>query len=614
MINQINLLQMNLIEQKEIINRLWMGGIPGVAFSNMLMKSLKINDLNELYGQNYEKEDLEFINSILNDLKINHFINEMEISNLPEKGAFITISNHPFGGIDGLLLLKLLLAKRRDVKVLSNFLLEKVAPLKDFLIFVNPFEKNRTTKPNLSGLKLASHQIDNEGVLSIFPAGEVSTIYKGSIQDKEWSPTAIRFIKNAQVPVVPIYFHGFNSAAFHLLGLVNANLRTAKLPSELFNKQNKPIQIKIGKPISVEEQKAFKDVSQYGRYLRTKTYSLGNALEVKKFFHFSLKSKKTPQDIVAETPWQNLEREIKSLSVEDVLFSSNNYTVFCVNANKIPVTLNEIGRLREISFRKVGEGTNKSIDLDEHDLYYQHLFIWDDHSKKIVGAYRVGKGAEILKTYGKKGFYINSLFKIKKDFLPVLAKSLELGRSFVAEGYQKNPLSLFLLWKGILYLLIKNEEYRYLIGPVTISNDFSDLSKRVIIDFLKLHFYHDKFAPLITPRIPYNVREKMFDNFLEYAEVNGDIRRLNNLIREIEDHRMTLPVLLRKYLEQNAKLLGFNIDPKFNKSLDGLIILDLLEVPVNTIRGLSKDMERDKFMSRLYNKNLVEEYANAPQL
>lgn len=605
---------MNLIEQKEIINRLWMGGISGVVFSSILMKSFKINNLNELYGQNSKKVDIEFINSILNDLKINHFINEIEISNLPEKGAFITVSNHPFGGIDGLLLLKLLLAKRRDVKVLTNYLLNKVKPLKEFLIPVDPFYKSKNVKTNFTGLRLASEQLENHGVLSVFPAGEVSTIYKGTIQDKEWSASAIRFIKNAQVPVVPIYFHGFNSIGFHLLGLVNSSLRTAKLPSELFNKQNKPIQIKIGKPISVEEQKAFKDVSQYGRYIRTRTYSLGNALEVKWFFHFSLKSRKTPQNIVAETPWQNIEREVKSLSVEDVLFSSNNYTVFCVSAGKIPITLNEIGRLREISFRKVGEGTNKSIDLDEHDLYYQHLFIWDDHLKKIVGAYRVGKGAEIIKTYGKKGFYINSLFKIKKEFLPVLAKSIELGRSFVAEAYQKNPLSLFLLWKGILYLLIKNEEYRYLIGPVTISNNFSDLSKRVMIDFLKLHFYHDKFSSLITPRTPYKLKEKMYDNFLEYSEINGDIKRLNYLISEIEDHRMTLPVLLRKYLEQNAKLLGFNIDPKFNKSLDGLIILDLLEVPVNTIRGLSKDMERDKFMTRIYNKNLVEEYVNAPQL
>lgn len=301
--------------------------------------------------------------------------------------------------------------------------------------------------------------------LGLFPAGEVSAYQadSNSVEDKEWSTSVLKLIRKANVPVIPIYFKGSNSMFFQLLGLIHPMLRTVKLPSELLNKKNRVIKLRIGNPIAVEVQRSFSDMIQYGKFLRAKTYLLGSSLEVKKFFLKSQKAEKKAEPIATEIAVEVLEKEVEGIREDYLLFTMKNYSVYCAPTMKIPNILNEIGRLREVTFRAVGEGTNRSIDLDEFDLYYYHLFIWDNDANRIVGAYRVGKGKDIIDRYGVKGFYINTLFKIRKDMLPVLYESIELGRSFIVEEYQRKPLPLFMLWKGILYFLIKNPEYRYLL-------------------------------------------------------------------------------------------------------------------------------------------------------
>src|SRR3954467_9315870 len=226
----------------------------------------------------------------------------------------------------------------------------------------------------------------------------------------------------------------------------------------------------------------------------------------------------------------------------------------------IPNVIREIGRLREITFREIGEGTNKSIDLDEYDIYYHHLFIWDVEAKLIVGAYRIGLGDEIFYSLGKKGFYVNELFKLKTQFIPVLKKSLELGRSWIRKEYQTKPLPLFLLWKGILKFVIDNPRYRYLIGPVSISNSFSQFSKSLIVDYInRNHFDHD-MAQYVKPRKKFKVNLENIDTDL-LLSAGDSFKGLDNLISEVETHNMKVPVLLRQYLALNAHIISFNIDP-----------------------------------------------------
>lgn len=595
---------MNLIESSDILkasgklNRLE-GNVGGSIVAKLVMYIMRLNKINKLYSDVYDEDPEAFLDRLIEALGVTIEINEEDLLKIPKEGPFITISNHPFGGLDGIILIKLLSKIRPDYKVMANFLLRKIVPIKDYFLAVNPFE-DRKNISSTSGIKEALRHLEEGKPLGLFPAGEVSS-YKAdsnNIEDKEWGQSVLKMIKKANVPVIPIYFKGSNSLLFQLLGLIHPMLRTVKLPSELLNKKNRIIRMRIGSPISPEIQNSFTDIMQYGKFLRAKTYLLGSSLEVKKFFLKTQKAGKHIEPVAPNVDVEVLKKEVENITEDYLLFTMKNYSVFCAPTLKIPNVLNEIGRLREVTFRAVGEGTNRSIDLDEFDLYYYHLFIWDNEVSRIVGAYRVGKGKDIIDRYGIKGFYINTLFKIRKDMLPVLYESIELGRSFVIEEYQRKPLPLFMLWKGILYFLIKNPEYRYLIGPVTISGKYTTVSKELIMKFIIRNHWDAELAQCVTPRCKYRVETNDPDVDVMVDASGADIAMLDKMIGDIEPSSDKLPILLKKYISLNGRIIGFNIDPKFNMCLDGLLILDLFDVPMNTIESLSKEMNDDTILSR----------------
>ena len=366
------------------------------------------------------------------------------------------------------------------------------------------------------------------------------------------------------------------------------------------NKKNKTIKIRIGNPISVKSQDKFTDIHQFGRYLRCKTYCLDSGIEVKRFFDYSLKSQPLPLPVVDSQPSEKIKGEINAIRKEHHLFSIKNYSVFCAPSNRIPVIMNELGRIREITFREVGEGTNQATDVDEFDLYYDQLIIWDDEAGQIVGGYRIGKGDDIYSQFGVKGFYTQSLFKMKSGFADTLKQSLELGRSFIIKEYQRKPLPLFLLWKGILYLLLKNPEYRFLIGPVSISNTYSGISKELIIRYIMANYFDYKRAAFVQPRNQFKVTTN--DPHLNTALENmtPDLHTLDKFIGDIDQYNNGLPILLKKYLGLNAKIVAFNIDPKFNDCVDGLLVLDIFEVPKPIIESLAKEVKDMSLLSRLF--------------
>jgi len=589
-----------LIEPDDIIRAAKLNKIGGASTARILMLLLRINKINKLYSELENKSGIEFIDGLIRELKISYEVSEEEIARIPKTGPFITISNHPYGGIDSMLMVKTISSVRKDYRVMANFLLKKVNAIDEFILPVNPFEDRKDARSSILGVKHSLEHLKKGNPLGIFPAGEVSSynIHSVGISDKQWMTPVLKMIKKAQVPVVPIYFTGNNSRLFHLLGLIHPSLRTARLPSELFNKKKKPIRIRIGNPISVKDQNEFRDIERYGRFLRAKTYALGSALEVHKFFRPTISRASRVEEIASPVENERIEQEVNQIRERYQLFESGDFQVFCTPSFCIPFIMNEIGRLREKTFRLVGEGTNRSIDVDEFDLYYNQLFVWDNKARKIVGAYRVGKGKEILSQYGVRGFYIQSLFRIHSSFYPVMEQSLELGRSFIVEEYQRKPLPLFLLWKGILYFLIKNPDYRYLIGPVSISNQFSEFSKEMIIKYIMLNHYNHEFARKIKPRKKFGV-----ENFPDIdtdilMESTSDINKFDRFIKDVETSNFNMPVLLKKYLKQNGRIIGFNIDPKFNNALDGLLILDLFDVPIETISSLSKEINDDSILER----------------
>lgn len=583
----------NLIERDEVAELTKIGNLKFPALAGLLMNILSIDKINDFYSRNSDKDVIDFIDALFEEVGVKFDFDETELKNIPKTGPVITVSNHPYGGIEGLMLLKILLLVRPDVKLMANFLLKKVNPITNHVIPVNPFE-NKEFFNSASGIKETFKLLSEGGALGTFPAGEVSSFQTNNkrVTDREWQPGLLRMIQRAEAPVVPIYFAGNNGVLFHLLGMIHPILRTAKLPSEVMNRSNKTVRVRIGKVISAEDQKSFSTPTQLGRYLRAKTYALGSAIEVKKFFKPNLKALKKPQQIIDAQPQEVLIAEIEKLrDNKQRIHTQKEFELYIASAGDIPNLLTEIGRQREITFRAVDEGTNRSVDLDEYDLYYHHLFLWDKEANKLVGAYRLGKGGDIMEIYGKRGFYIESLFKLKKPMEPILRSSVELGRSFVVQEYQRKILPLFLLWKGILYFIIKNPEYRYLIGPVSISNHYSKLSKGLMIEFIKRNFYRADLAEYVKPRKKFKPKYKQVDAGALLEKSGNDIRMLDQFIQEIEPEKFNVPVLLKKYIKQNARIISFNVDPKFEMSLDGLILLDMNDVPADTINDLRKDFE-----------------------
>lgn len=557
----------------------------------LLTRVARIDEVNDLYDKICNSQGLEAIEELFRQLDLEIELDEKQLENIPTKGAFIVAANHPFGALDGLTLLYAIAKVRPDFKVMANFLLQNVEPIKEYFVSVNPFENRKEVYSNVTGLKSVMQHLENGHPLGMFPAGEVST-FQGdfrTISDKKWTNSAVKIIRNANVPVVPVYFDGTNSRIFHLLGLIHANLRTLALPSEMLKKKGKVIRMKIGKPIQPKDTEMFSNLEQYGRYIRAKTYALGSSFDVKRDYFRVFRIQKKADDIIEPVPQETILKEIDSIQDFKTL-SYDNFDCYVVSSGYIPGILREIGRLREITFREVGEGTNKNIDLDEYDLYYNHLILWDREAKKIAGAYRVGNGYQIMNTYGRKGFYISSLFRISPQLDTMLSQSLELGRSFIVKEYQRHRLSLFLLWKGILYYLISNQQFRYIIGPVSISNQYQEVSKELIIEFITKNYFDHVLAEMVSPRNSFKPKISNVDTTALVESSQADLKKMDRIISDIEPTAFTMPVLLKKYLQQNAKIIAFNCDPKFNNALDGLMYLDLMNLPTDTVETLQREM------------------------
>lgn len=591
---------MGLVTPKEVAKAIGADkfGVFGTFSGWLLMKVLRISTANEIYNKHKHKKDLPFLNGLLDEFQIEFEIPEEDLKRIPKEGPFITISNHPLGGIDGILLLKLLLEHRTDYKIIANFLLHRIEPLKPYVMPVNPFENHKDAKSSVTGIKNALLHLKEGKPLGLFPAGEVSTYRDGKLMvDKEWEQGAVRLIKKAKVPVIPIYFHAKNSQLFYTLSKISDTLRTAKLPSELLSQKNRVIKVRIGKPISVKDQDSFTEIPDFYQFLRRKTYMLANPYEKaspKILSTHNLKIPKKAKKITSQKSPDLFIKEVDALREKGSrLLQSKNYEVFFASAKEIPNILHEIGRLREITFREVGEGTNKPIDLDRFDKYYHHLFLWDDQQNRLVGAYRMGLGQDIYKKHGINGFYIQTLFRIEPELYPMMEKTIEMGRAFIIKEYQQKPMPLFLLWKGIVHVTLRYPEHKYLIGGVSISNQFSEFSKSLMIEFMKSHYYDPYVAQYIRPKKEFKVKLKDADKDFVFDATEADMQKFDKIIDELEPGELRIPVLIKKYVKQNARLVAFNVDPKFNNAIDGLMYIKVADIPESTVKPVMEEFQAE---------------------
>lgn len=561
-------------------------GDPRVA---LLAEVSGLKRLERFYNEIEQAPGQDFIQALFAHLELGLEVDNDDLGQIPTQGGVVFVANHPYGAIDGLALIDVVRRVRPDVKVLANFMLQQLEPLKDRFIGVNPFEQLKA-RSSFHGMRQAMEHLAGGGALGIFPAGEVSS-YRTELKavaDPRWKTPVIKLIKNAGVPVVPVWFDGANSFIFQMLGMIHPDLRTMALPGEMLRMRGKRVRLRIGKPIAPKDLAAL-SVEQLTRYLRAKTYALGSGVQVRREQFKHLRFPRRPKDVVEPQAANDIERELAS--IRDLrIGGQGEFDLYLAPSERVPRMLREIGREREIAFRAVGEGTNKRIDLDEFDLYYDHLFLWDREQHRLAGAYRIGDGRRIMERYGKRGFYSHTLFRMKRPMERVLRSSFELGRSFVPVEYQKHRLPLYLLWRGLLIHVVSNPDHRYLIGPVSISGSYSRFSRGLMIDFLHKHHFDPELARYVQPRNRFIVHPGKADGDALLEASGEDMKKLDRIIADIEPEGNAVPVLLKKYLQLNARIIGFNSDPKFNDALDGFVVLDLSKVPEKTIEDLKRGM------------------------
>jgi len=603
---------MSIVSAREVAKAITLDryGFLGTFCGWILMKVLKISTINRIYNRNKHLSDLDFLNGLLRDFQIKFEIPEEDLKRLPKTGAYITVSNHPLGGIDGILLLKLILEQRSDFKIIANFLLHRIEPLIPYIMPVNPFEHRKDVKSSVMGFKNSLLHLKNGHPLGLFPAGEVSTYRDGKLLvDKPWEVAAMKLVKKAEVPVVPIYFHAKNSPLFYRLSKISDTLRTAKLPSELLSQKHRVIKVRIGRPISVTDQAQHDSLEAFTDFIRKKTYMLSNAFERPKILQnlsSTLKVTKSPKQIITPVNPLIMQSEVDDLRAKNYrLLESKNYEVYLAPAATIPNILREIGRLREITFREIGEGTNRAIDLDEFDTYYHHMFLWDSEANCLAGAYRMGMGVEVYDRFGIDGFYLQDLFRFEPELHLMMSQSIELGRAFIIKSYQQKPMPLFLLWKGIVYTTLRFPNHKYLIGGVSISNRFSNFSKSLMIEFMKSHYYDPYLAQYVHPKKEFKVKLNDADKDFVFDATAADLNKFDKIIDEIEPGALRLPVLLKKYIKQNARLIAFNVDPLFNNAVDGLMYIRISDLPDSTVRPVMEEFQAE--LERKYGPKAEEE-------
>ncbi|MGB1321135.1 MAG: lysophospholipid acyltransferase family protein [Vibrio gallaecicus] len=546
-----------------------------------------LSKLDKIYQQRPDElSSFEFMNHTLSALNIGYSIEAGSTEHIPQEGPLVIVANHPLGAIEGVILADLIGSVRKDVKVLANELLKRLPELSDLFIGVDVFNGKESKRKNAKAIRDANQHLADGGVLIIFPAGEVSSYQKKgkNLTDIEWSKSVAKFVKRHQATTIPIFINGRNSELFYQAGRVHPLLRTALLGRELLNKQATTISISIGSAIPYSEIKSFDHEMDIVNYLRLNTYLMSaqeNTAEIK--------TTQFDTPVIKPVDVDLLTQEIHNLPTEVKLLEQGAFEVYCTPSQSIPYLMQEIGRVREESFREVGEGSGLACDLDEYDLYYHQLFVWNKEKSELVGAYRLGLVDQLIQQHGIDQLYSRSLFNYNQAFIDTLDNSIELGRSVVSKSYQKNLNSLLLLWKGIATFVSHHPQYTHLFGPVSISNDYSHSARLLIATTLSIHHYDEEKANLVSPSSPLNANKPVFWQTHLLSSL-ASVPLLSKVLARMEQGK-GLPVLLRQYLGMNGKLVCFNVDPAFNDALDGLIVVNLKKVPLKT---LGKYMGRDQ--------------------
>ncbi|MEM9620567.1 MAG: GNAT family N-acyltransferase [Pseudomonadota bacterium] len=516
----------------------------------------------------YEEHNLagldpqSFAREVVKALEVDVVFDADSLQNIPQSGPVLVVCNHPFGGMEAVIIIQELLKARQDTKVLGNTALQVFQELSDVMIFTNPLISSQR---NLPSLRQALNHLQNDGLLLIFPAGRVSYYRKdlGRTCDHDWNRIVGHLLHKSDAALVPCFVSGSNSKLFILMGYIWARLKILMLPREMLKMKGKKVAIQLGTatPGDLLQRTDIQDATHLARlltYLQNVDIQLPAAVTM-------------PGDhapLAASSDSQQIEAEIAALPSDQTLINYKNFVVCYGSQAQLPATVHEIARQRERVFRALDEGSGEPSDTDHFDALYVHLFVWDNKNSALLGAYRMGRADELRRD---GDVYLSQSFEFKDEFFA--EPSLELGRSFVTPEYQKNHVSLHLLWRGIGAYLRQHQQYRKLYGTVSLSRQFDLRSITAICDALI------KPSPLVRAR--HNLQAELGPEWQDYKSHYPEvsIAQLSQIVQGIEPDNKDLPVLLRHYHKVGATFLAVSVDPNFNNTPGLLLVVDLDKVP-----------------------------------
>ena len=512
-----------------------------------------------------------FAESLLESLEIRFAVSTADLRRIPEHGPAVLVANHPYGILEGLILMVVLDRIRPDFKLLANSWLAWLPEVNGHMIFVNPFETPAAHLENRAPLRQALTWLSRGGLMIAFPAGEVAHVdfKEQSVTDPPWKTSAARLALRTRCAVVPAFFEGANSVPFQVAGLLHPGLRTMALALEFSKMRGRTVRFRIGSPIPPATIAGYPDPAQATAYMRHRTFFLANRAE---FAEIPAPLPRTGT-IAPPALARLLSEEVGALPADSELVGDANFSVRLARSAQIPLLLREIGRCRELAFRKVGEGTGQEVDIDRFDEYYQHLFLWSKKDLRLAGAYRLAVTTDVLPRLGISGLYTSTLFRFQPRFFERTGPAIELGRSFVMPEYQRNYAALLLLWKGITRV-VERADAPVLFGAVSISSDYSAVSRSLIAAYLSDRASHD-MSKLVAPQRKFRDRTRRNWQVKRFAALAAGIEDLSLSIADIEHDGKGVPVLIRQYLRAGGRVLAFSVDANFSNTLDALMLADL---------------------------------------
>ncbi|MEE4278385.1 MAG: lysophospholipid acyltransferase family protein [Halieaceae bacterium] len=508
-------------------------------------------------------EGFEFVDQVLRYFDFDLRLTESERARLPASGRVVIAANHPIGSLDGLALLHLVRRVRPDVKVVANDLLTAIEPLHSVLLPVVNMGGTGTTRTSLRAIR---EHLLNEGALIIFPAGEVSRLGARGIKDAEWHSGFVKLASSTRSPILPVYVAGRNSLFFYSLSMLARPLSTIWLVREMFKQSHNTVDARIGRPVPYDVYSAMDfSARQLARMFRKHVYRLAS------------RGRPVFRSVETVAPPENRLLLRQELAQAELLGDTRDgKRIYLCAMDQAPCVMREIGRLRELTFRTVGEGCGQPRDIDRFDRHYDQLVLWDSDDMEIVGAYRLADAGRIIEHHGLAGLYSSTLFDYGPSVEPLLRQGLEMGRSFVQPRYQTRH-SLDYLWYGIGAYIRRRPHIRYLFGPASISRFYGSAATARLVYYYGTHFSGSKLD--VRPRNPFVIpREIRLELEAEFSGVDPE-EDMKSLREQLAASGLPLPTLYKHYSQATSPdgvtFTAFNIDRDFGDCVDSFVIADL---------------------------------------